>query len=186
MAFVLVQTFHCLKITVSQLLEIIHRCHLFIFLFVYISDWIYENMASVSVHMSYAKCVLGTKTLTLPTQDNGWLSAPPTELCNYHDNHSKQRPDSAGEGKLRTKVRTSQSLYWTLLLTEGVVSKQPPPYPTSFDPQAWSTLPLLGQSLAIQLYQARRQAPYFFEHWTGLEPGCAWGQAPGKNLVATF
>ena len=40
-------------------------------------------MASVSVYRSYAKCVLGTKTLILPTQDNGWLSAPPTELCNY-------------------------------------------------------------------------------------------------------
>ena len=40
-------------------------------------------MASVSVYRSYAKCVLGTKTLILPTQDNGWLSVPPTELCNY-------------------------------------------------------------------------------------------------------
>ena len=38
--------------------------------FIYIADWIYENMASVSVYRSYAKCVLGTKTLTLPTQDN--------------------------------------------------------------------------------------------------------------------
>ena len=40
-------------------------------------------MASVRFHRSYAKCVLGTKTLILPTQDNGWLSVPPTELCNY-------------------------------------------------------------------------------------------------------
>ena len=40
-------------------------------------------MASVSVYRSYAKCVLDTKTLILPTQDNGWLFAPPTELCNY-------------------------------------------------------------------------------------------------------
>ena len=39
--------------------------------FIYIADWIYENMASVSVYRPYAKCVLGTKTLTLPTQDNG-------------------------------------------------------------------------------------------------------------------
>ena len=31
----------------------------------------------------FPKYVLGTKTLTLPTQDNGWLSVPPTELCNY-------------------------------------------------------------------------------------------------------
>ena len=58
-------------------------------------------MASVSVYRSSAKYVLGTKTLTLPTQDTGYmyhrqLSAPPPELCNYHDNHSQQRPDSAG------------------------------------------------------------------------------------------
>ncbi|CAH3186277.1 unnamed protein product [Porites lobata] len=33
-------------------------------------------MASVSVYRSYAKCVLGTKTLTLPTQDNGEKSRP--------------------------------------------------------------------------------------------------------------
>mgnify|MGYP001794724406 CR=1 FL=1 len=31
MAFVLIQTFHCLKITASQLLEIIDHCHLFVF-----------------------------------------------------------------------------------------------------------------------------------------------------------
>ena len=35
------------------------------------SDLIYVNMASVSVYRSYAKCALGAKTLTLPTQDNG-------------------------------------------------------------------------------------------------------------------
>ena len=40
-------------------------------------------MASVSVYRSYAKCVLDTKTLILLTQDNGCLSVPPTELCNY-------------------------------------------------------------------------------------------------------
>ena len=40
-------------------------------------------MASMSVYRSYAKCVLDTKTLILPTQDNGWLSVPRTELCNY-------------------------------------------------------------------------------------------------------
>ena len=62
----------------------------------YICDWIYENTASVSVYGSHAKSLLGTKTLTLPTQNNGWLSASPIEPCNYHDNHSQQRPDSAG------------------------------------------------------------------------------------------
>ena len=61
----------------------------------HISVWIYVNMASVSVYRSSAKYVLGTKTLSLPTHDTGWMSAPPTELCDYHDNHSQQRPDSA-------------------------------------------------------------------------------------------
>ena len=48
-------------------------------------------MASVSVYRSYAKCVLGTKTLILPTQDNGWLSVPPTELCNYQQQQQQQQ-----------------------------------------------------------------------------------------------
>ena len=89
-----------------------------------ISDWTYVNMGLVSIYRSYTKCVLGTKTLTLPTQDNGWLYAPSTELCNYHDNHSQQRPDSAQWlGQSKNNVRASQSLYRTLLLSEGVVSK---------------------------------------------------------------
>ena len=49
-------------------------------------------MASVSVYRSYAKYILGNKTLTLPTQDNGWLSAPHTELCNYHDEIAPSLP----------------------------------------------------------------------------------------------
>ena len=47
-------------------------------------------MASVSVSRSYAMRVLGTKTLILPTQDNGWLSVPPTELCNYQQQQQQQ------------------------------------------------------------------------------------------------
>ena len=39
-------------------------------MYVYKCDWVYENMASVSVYRSYAKSVHGTKTLNLPTQDN--------------------------------------------------------------------------------------------------------------------
>ena len=45
-------------------------------------------MASVSVYRSYAKCVLGTKTLMLPT--HGWLSVPATELCNYQQQQQQQ------------------------------------------------------------------------------------------------
>ena len=48
-------------------------------------------MASVSVYRSYAKCVLDTKTLILPTQDNGWLSVPLTELCNYQQQQQQQQ-----------------------------------------------------------------------------------------------
>ena len=106
----------------------------------------YENMASVSVYRSYAKCVLGTKTLTLPTQDSAeaWFS---------------------WLGQIKNRVPASQCLYLTLLLTEGVESKQPRPYPTSFDSQAWSTHPLLG---AIQLYRPRWRARYFLDgHRTG-------------------
>ena len=47
-------------------------------------------MASVSVYGSYAECILNTKTLILPTQNNGWLSAPPTELCNYQKQQQQQ------------------------------------------------------------------------------------------------
>ena len=48
-------------------------------------------MASVSVYRSYSKCVLSAKTLILPTQDNGWLSVPPTELCNYQQQQQQQQ-----------------------------------------------------------------------------------------------
>ena len=48
-------------------------------------------MASVSIYRSYAKCVLGSKTLILLTQDIGWLSVPPTELCNYQQQQQKQQ-----------------------------------------------------------------------------------------------
>ena len=75
----------------------------------FISHWIYENMALlVSVYRSdpyrsFAKSVLGIKTLTWPSPPRTMGDCPPTELCNYHDNHSQQRPDSAGKGKLRKR-----------------------------------------------------------------------------------
>ena len=47
-------------------------------------------MASASVYRSYSKCVLRTKTLILPTKDNGWLSVPPTELRNYQQQQQQQ------------------------------------------------------------------------------------------------
>ena len=76
-------------------------------------------------------------------------------------------------GQINNKVPSSQSLYWTLLLTEGIVSKQPPPYPTSFDPQALSTHLLLGTSLGYPAVLTKMASPLFFGHWTGLDLGCA-------------
>ena len=51
---------------------------------------IYVNMASVSVYRSCAKCVLRTKALIFPTQDNGRLSVPAIELCNYQQQQQQQ------------------------------------------------------------------------------------------------
>ena len=67
-------------------------------------------MTAVNVYRSSAKYVLGTKTLTLPTQNTGWLSAHPIDLCNYHYNYSQQNPDSAGLGQSKNKVLASQSI----------------------------------------------------------------------------
>ena len=85
---------------------------------------------------------------------------------------------------MKTKVAATQSLYWTLLLTEGVVSKQPPPYPTSFDPQAWSTHPLLGQSQGYPAVPTKTPSPLLV--WTPDWSGAGLRPAPGENLVATF
>ena len=75
-------------------------------------------------------------------------------------------------------------LYQTLLLTEGAVSKQLPPHPTSFDPRAWSTHQLLGQSLGYAAVPTKTPSPLLFwtQGWTG--PGLR--PAPGENLVTTF
>ena len=110
------------------------RAH-FAWSILYISDRIYEHQASVSVYRSYAKCVLGTKTLTLPTQDNGWLSAPPTELCNYHDNHSQQRPDSAGYGKLRTRYLPVKAYTEHFCLLKELSQNSPLPTPLVLTPR---------------------------------------------------
>ena len=100
-----------------------------------ISDWTYVNMGLVSVYRSYTKCVLGTKTLTLPTQDNGWLYAPSTELCNYHDNHSQQRPDSAQWlGQVRTTYVPVKASTEHCCLVKGLCQNSPLPTPLFFPP----------------------------------------------------
>ena len=139
--------------------------------------WIYVNMASVSVYRSYAKCVLGTKTLTLPTQDNRWLSAPPTELCNYHDNHSQQKRDSAGKDKLRTRHLPVKASTKHCCLPKSLCQNSPLPTPLVLSPRPDPPTNCWGSPWAIQLYRPRWQPPYFFGHRSGLETGCALRQA---------
>ena len=64
------------------------------------------------------------------------------------------------------------------------MSKQPPPYPTSFDTQASFTHPLLGQSLGYPAVLAKMESPLLF--WTLDWPCAGLCPAPGKNLVATY
>jgi len=70
------------------------------------------------------------------------------------------------------------------MTTKGVVSKQHPPYPTSFDPRASSTHPLLGQSLGYSAAPTKVAGPLLL--WTPDWPGAGLRLAPGENLVATF
>ena len=128
-------------------------------------------MASVSVLRSYVKGVLGTKTFILPTQ---WVT-----VCTFHWALQLSWQSFLAEawfswlGQIKTKVLASQSLHWTLLLTEGVVSKEPPPYPTSFDRKAWSIRAVPGLSSCTD----QDVKPPTFLH-TGL----AWGRAvPGAT-----
>ena len=65
------------------------------------------------------------------------------------------------------------------------MSKQPPPYPTTFEPKARSTHPLLGHSLGYPAGTDQDVKPPTF-----LDTGLAWIRAaPGarrkENLVAT-
>ena len=98
----------------------------------HISKWIYVNMASVSVYRSYVMYALGTKTLTLPTQDAWWLS---TQLSNYHDNYCQQGPDWAGSGKVQTRYLPVKAFSEHCCLLKGLCQNSSPPHPTFFAPQ---------------------------------------------------
>ena len=143
------------------------------------SDWIYVNKASVSVYRSCAKYVLewyqefDLPPPPPPTQDNGWLSEPPTKLCNDHDNHSQQRPDSAGWGKVRTRYLPVKPCTEHCFLLKGLCQNNPLPTPLVLPPQAWSTNPLLGQSLGYPAVPTKMPSPLLFGYSTGLEQGCA-------------
>ena len=99
-----------------------------------------------------------------PTQDNGWLSEPPTELCNDLDNHSQQRPDSAGWGKVRTRYLPVKPCTEHCFLLKGLCQNNPLPTPLVLPPQAWSTNPLLGQSLGYPAVPTKMPSPLLFGH----------------------
>ena len=120
-----------------------------------------------------------------PTQDNGWLSALPTELCNYHHNHSQQRPHSAGCGKLRTRYLPFKASTEHCRLLKGLCQNSPLPTPLVLTPRPDPPTHFYGSPSAIQLYRPRLQAPWLL-FWTPDWPGAWLRQAPGENLVATF
>ena len=101
----------------------------------YVSDWIYINMAALSVYGSSAKYVFGTKTLTLPTKDSGWLSASRTDLCNYHDNYSQQNPDSAAWGNVRTRPLPVKASSKHCCLLKRLCQNSPLPTPLVLTPR---------------------------------------------------
>ena len=69
-------------------------------------------------------------------------------------------------------------------LLKGLCQNSPPPYPARFYPQAWSTHPLLGQSLGYPAAPAKTPSPLLV--WTPDWPGARLRPAPGENLLATF
>ena len=64
----------------------------------------------------------------------GWLSAPPPELCNYHDNHSQQRRDSAGYGKLIPRYSPVKASTEHCCLLKGLCQNSPLPTPLVLTP----------------------------------------------------
>ena len=90
-------------------------------------------------------------------------------------------------GQIKTNVLASQNLHWTLLLTEGVVSKQPPPYPTDgCDPKVSPTHPLLATVRAVPGLPSCTKTSSPLRFWTAGWPGSGLLPAPGENLLTTF
>ena len=129
-------------------------------------------MASVSVYSSSAKYVLGTKNFTLPTQDTGYLSAPPPQLCNYHDNCCQQRPDSVSSGKVRTMYLPVKAFSKHCSLLKGLCQNSPLSTPLVLPPRLGPpTLSVRAVRGLICLCRPRCQAPYIFGDRTGLKLG---------------
>ena len=102
------------------------------------------------------------------------MSAPPTELCNYHDNYSQQRPDSAGQGKVKRRCLPVRDSSKHCSLLKGLCqNKTPLALPPRHDPPTHCQ----GSSWAIQLCRPRWQDPYIFGDRIGLELGCDRRQA---------
>ena len=113
------------------------------------------------------------------------MSAPPTELCNYHDNHSQQRPNSAGWGKLRPRYSPVKACTEHCCLLKGLCQNSPLPTPLVLTPRPDPpTHPLLGQSLGYQAVPTKTSSALHF--WAPDWPGAELRPAPGENPVATF
>ena len=109
-----------------------------------------------------------------PPRTLGLLSAPPTELCNYHDNYSQQRPDSADWGKEGTMYLPVKASSRCCCLLKGLCQNSPLPTPLVFPslPEAWSTHPLLRQSLGYLALLTKMASLLLF--WTLPVPGAGW------------
>ena len=58
-----------------------------------------------------------------------------TELYNYHDNHSQQRPDAAGYSKLRTRYSPVKASTEHRCLLKGLCQNSPLPTPLVLAPK---------------------------------------------------
>ena len=75
------------------------------------------------------------------------------------------------------------------------MSIKPPPYPTSFDPQALSTYSLLGQSLGYAVVPTKTDSPlpFWTPHWPGarlrpekLKPDAEAVIHPPRRILSTL
>ena len=104
-------------------------------------------------------------------------------MYNNHDNCCQQRPDPAGQGKLRTKkkVLPVNACSKHCCLLKGLCQKSPLPTPLVLtsrpDPP---THPLLGHFLGYPAVPTKTASPLHFWrlYWSGLEP--SWRQAKTK------
>ena len=105
----------------------------------------------------------------------GILSCGPVDSIEFkivHYYYSQQRPDSAGQGKVRSRHFPVKASSKHCCLLKGLCQNRPLPTPLVLPPRSDPPTHCQGSPWAIQLCGPRRQAPHFSGHRTGLEPGC--------------